>query len=379
MKLFLILIFFVYLILPAYASDVPLTKGMVITSSIKIIKADYKINGYDSLKQGIITIEGNNITVDFNGAELKGSNDKQWPNEFYGIAIFIKGGKNIVLKNANIHGFMVAVMGRDVENLTIQNCNFSYNYRQKLNSNRLREDVSDWMSYHHNENDEWLRYGAGIYLRNCNKANIHDNKITGGQCGLMMTGCNDGMVYNNNFSFNSALGIGMYRSSRNKILHNELDFNVRGYSYGIFNRGQDSADILVFEQCNENTFAYNSATHGGDGFFLWAGQHTMDTGEGGCNDNYVYKNDFSYAPTNGVEITFSRNFIIENIIKECDNGIGGGYSFNTLISKNKFEKNNVGIAIEHGQNNSIKDNIFKEDKTGIKLCARKEQPKDWGY
>lgn len=379
MKLFLILIFFVYLILPAYASDVPLTKGMVITSSIKIIKADYKINGYDSLKQGIITIEGNNITVDFNGAELKGSNDKQWPNEFYGIAIFIKGGKNIVLKNANIHGFMVAVMGRDVENLTIQNCNFSYNYRQKLNSNRLREDVSDWMSYHHNENDEWLRYGAGIYLRNCNKANIHDNKITGGQCGLMMTGCNDGMVYNNNFSFNSALGIGMYRSSRNKILHNELDFNVRGYSYGIFNRGQDSADILVFEQCNENTFAYNSATHGGDGFFLWAGQHTMDTGEGGCNDNYVYKNDFSYAPTNGVEITFSRNFIIENIIKECDNGIWGGYSFNTLISKNKFEKNNVGIAIEHGQNNSIKDNIFKEDKTGIKLWARKEQPKDWGY
>ncbi len=381
LKMKLIRFLFVPMVLSCncFATDIPITKGMVITKSVKIIKNKYAINGYDSLKQSVIIIEGNNITIDFNGAELKGSNDKNYPNEFYGTAIIIKGGKNIVLKNANIHGFKVAVMGRNVENLTIQNCDFSYNYRQKLHSNRLREDVSDWMSYHNNENDEWLRYGAGIYLRNCNKATIRDNRITGGQNGLLMTGCNDGMVYNNNFSFNSALGIGMYRSNRNKILHNQLNFNVRGYSHGIFNRGQDSAGILVFEQCNENTFAYNSATHSGDGFFLWAGKHTMDTGEGGCNDNIIYKNDFSYAPTNGIEVTFSRNKIIDNIIKECDNGIWGGYSFNTLIKKNNFEKNNVGIAIEHGQDNSIKDNMFKGDKTAIKLWARKEQPKDWGY
>ena len=269
-----------------------------------------------------------NITVDFNKAELKGSNNKEWPNDFYGTAIIIKGGKNITLKNANIHGYKVAVMGRDVENLIIQNCNFSYNYRQQLHSSRLEEDVSDWMSYHHNENDEWLRYGAGIYLRNCNKVNIHNNNITGGQCGLMMTNCNDGIVYDNNFSFNSGIGIGLYRSSRNKILHNQLDFNVRGYSDGIFNRGQDSAGLLVFEQSSDNTFAYNSVTHSGDGFFLWAGQYTMDTGEGGCNDNIVYKNDFSYAATNGVEVTFSKNYIRDNVIKECDNGIWGGYSFN---------------------------------------------------
>ena len=31
-------------------------------------------------------------------------------------------------------------------------------------------------------------------------------------------------------------------------------------------------------------------------FFLWAGQTTMDTGEGGCNDNTLIDgNDFSYA------------------------------------------------------------------------------------
>ena len=33
----------------------------------------------------------------------------------------------------------------------------------------------------------------------------------------------------------------------------------------------------------------------------------MDTGQGGCNDNLLYGNDFSHAPTNGIEATFSRN------------------------------------------------------------------------
>src|SRR5215213_7201263 len=134
----------------ALPGEIPLSKGMIIRSSVKIARAGYKINGSDSLRQGVITIDGNNITVDFNGAELRGSNDKTFPNEFYGCAVIIRPGKNITIKNANIRGFKVAVMGRGVENLTIQNCNFSYNYRQKLYSNRLREDVSDWMSYHHN-------------------------------------------------------------------------------------------------------------------------------------------------------------------------------------------------------------------------------------
>ncbi|MFZ1371454.1 MAG: right-handed parallel beta-helix repeat-containing protein, partial [Ferruginibacter sp.] len=324
---------------------VVLKQGMVITGSITVKKGIYAINGFDSLNRPVILITGNNITVDFNNALLQGSNDKQLPNAFYGLAVLIKGN-NITLKNAKITGFKVAVMAEGCTNLKIENSDLSYNYRQKLQSNWLREDVSDWMSYHHNEKDEWLRYGAGIYLKDCSKSVIRNNTITGGQCALMMMRSNDGMITENDFSFNSAIGIGMYRSNRNNILHNKLDFNVRGYSHGIYHRGQDSAGILVFEQCNDNVFAWNSVTHGGDGFFLWAGQTTMDTGEGGCNDNYIYKNDFSYAPTNGVEITFSRNHIIENIINGCDHGIWGGYSWETFITGNIIELNRIGIAIE---------------------------------
>lgn len=359
--------------------QIPLTGGMHISTSVTIKKGTYELNAPADLNTGVIIIEGNNITIDFNGAILAGSNDKKLPNDFYGVGIFIKSGKNITIKNAIAKGFKVAIIAQQVEGLTIENCDFSYNYRQHLNSNREREDVSDWMSYHHNENNEWLRYGAGIYLDHCNKSVIRYNQITNGQCGLMMTNCNDAWIYNNNFSFNSAIGIGLYRSSRNNILSNQLDFNVRGYSHGVYWRGQDSAGILVFEQCNDNQFNYNSVTHGGDGFFLWAGQTTMDSGEGGCNDNIIYANDLSYAPTNGIEVTFSRNYIERNIVKECDHGIWGGYSYNTYIGNNEFEKNRIGIAIEHGQENTIYENKFYENKEAIKLWARKTQPVDWVY
>lgn len=362
----------------AAATELPLSKAMVIRSSCTIKKAVYQLNGSDSLDRPLILVEGNNITVDFNGAELSGSNDKNWPNEYYGLAILVKGN-NITIKNARVNGFKVGLMAAGCRKLNILNSNFSHNYRQKLHSTRLRESVSDWMSYHHNEQDEWLRYGAGIYLKDCKRPNITGNTITGGQCALMMVRTDSAMITNNDLSFNSGLGIGMYRSSHNSILNNKLDFNVRGYSHGIFNRGQDSAGILAFEQCNDNNIAFNNVTYGGDGFFLWAGQTTMDSGTGGCNDNTLYKNDFSFAPTNGVELTFSRNNIKENTILECDNGIWGGYSYNTEITGNNISGNRTGIAIEHGQDNYIIENKFADNKTAIRLWANKIEPSDWGY
>jgi hypothetical protein len=361
------------------AQEISLRKGLTITKSSKIKKGTYKLDGFDSLNKPVIVIEGNNITVDFNNVVLKGSNRKQNPDDFFGVAIQIKNGRNITIKNLTARGYKVALVAKNIEGLKIENCDFSYNYRQHLNSTQEKEDISDWMSYHQNENDEWLRYGAAMYLRGCSNVIVSNCKVTGGQNALMMMECNNGMIYNNNFSFNSGIGLGMYKCSFNKVLYNKINFNVRGYSHGVYNRGQDSAGILVYEQSNNNLFYKNSVTHGGDGFFLWAGQTTMDTGKGGCNDNILMDNDFSYAPTNGIEVTFSRNKIIHNRIFECDHGIWGGYSFDTEISGNQFRYNRIAIAIEHGLNNTIHHNLFYEDKEAIRLWSRKEQPSDWGY
>ncbi len=369
-----------FLIPGAYAGSIDLKAGLVIQSSVTVNRSNYHLNAGSTLTTPVITITGKNITVDFNECVLQGSNDQSKPDAFYGLSILIKkGSENITIKNVSVHGYKLAIMAEDVLNLTIENCDLSYNWRQHLQSTIDKENLDDWLSFHNNENDEWLRYGAGIYLKNCKKAVIINNTVTGGQCALMMTKCTQAEVHDNDFSFNSGIGIGLYRSTNNKIYYNRLDYNVRGYSFGKYKRGQDSAGILVFEQSSDNFFVYNSATHSGDGFFLWAGQTTMDTGTGGSNDNFIYGNDFSYAPTNGIEVTFSRNLLMKNIIKNCDHGVWGGYSYDSDITDNQFENNRIAIAIEHGQNINIALNRFTRDTTGIKLWSREKQPADWAY
>ncbi len=383
--------FSLLLLLPTVVSaqtpEITLTQNLVIRQSCRIKTDQYRLlAGNETYPEvadlsrltSVITIEGEGITVDFQNAELRSTADTKRPDLFSGLAILIKG-KNITLKNATVRGFKIALLANAVDSLRLENCNFSYNYRPRLRSIREREDFSDWLSYHHNDKDEWLRYGAAIYLKNCRAATVKGCRATGCQNALLLSGCDDGLVYNNFFHFNSGLGIGLYRSSRNKLMHNILDWNVRGYSHGFYARGQDSAGILLYEQSSENLIAYNSATHGGDGLFLWAGQRTMDEGTGGCNDNFIYGNDFSYAPTNGIEVTFSRNKIQGNIIRECNYGIWGGYSFESVIMGNLIAECKTGIAIEHGQQNNISRNLFMDDSTGINLWARESQPADWAY
>lgn len=357
--------------------QIPLSTGLALHRSCAILPDTFRLAHPDTLRP-VIVIEGENLIVDFQGAVLDGSGPNDRPDEFAGTGILLKG-KNITLKNAKVRGFKTAILAEGVDSLRLLDCDLSYNWRPRLLSSREKEDERDWLSFHHNDQDEWRRYGAAIYLKQCDHALVRGVTATGGMNALMLAQCNDGLFYNNSFRFNSGVGIGLYRSSRNRVLHNRLDWNVRGASWGFYQRGQDSAAILVYEQSNNNTFAYNSATHSGDGFFLWAGQYTMDSGLGGCNDNLLFRNDFSHAPTNGVEVTFSRNKIVANRLDDCNYGVWGGYSFESLFLANHIEGCRYGIAIEHGQHNAVVGNEFRHDTIGLQLWARGEQPADWGY
>ena len=356
-----------------------LKAGMTITRSLKVAKRTYNLPSSDDLgKTAAVVVKGNNITVDFGGSTLLGRSLNRAPDTRTGTAVLVTG-KNVVIRNLKAHGYKIGLIARNAPGLKIVDCDFSYNWKQRLLSTLDKEDSSDWMSFHKNEADEWLRFGAGVYLRNCDNFEVKNVTIRNGQCGLMLTNCNKGLVWNSDFSFLSAIGLGMYRSSENRIMHNNIDWCVRGYSHGRWNRGQDSAGILIYEQSHKNKFAYNSVTHGGDGFFLWAGQTTMDTGEGGCNDNLLYGNDFSHAPTNGIEATFSRNDFINNLVLECWHGIWGGYSFESKVVGNVFAHNAQSIAWEHGQSNTVKANMFYQDTEGIVLWMNKTQDPNWGY
>ncbi len=365
------------LVTPGLAQTRTLRAGDVITSSTKIAARNYLLSPTGDEK-GTIVIQGDNLTIDFNGATLLGSERTLDPDKRTGVGVEVQG-RNVTIKNLKVQGYKVGLIAKNSPGLKIHDSDFSYNWKQRLLSTTEREDLSDWMSYHQNEKDEWLRFGAGIYLRGCNDFEIKGNKAHGGQNGLMITESNRGLIWNNDFSFLSSISLGMYRSSNNRIMHNKMDWAVRGYSHGVYNRGQDSAGILIYEQSNKNVFAYNSVTHGGDGFFLWAGQTTMDTGKGGCNDNLLYGNDFSHAPTNGIEATFSRNDFINNLLLECWHGIWGGYSYDSKVIGNVFGLNAEAIAWEHGQNNLVQKNVFHRDNMGINIWANATQDPNWGY
>lgn len=364
--------------LPASEAAIPIRAGLVIERTTRLRRGTYRVAsaGVDT---PVITIRGSNIDLDLSGVELVGSSEAATPDQYKGLAILIDGGEYITLRNARIRGFKVGILARNVKDLRLSGNDASRNWKQRLYSRVEKESLVDWMSYHQNEKDEWLRYGAGLYLTDVEGGRIDRNIARQGQNGLMITRSRNLAIWNNNFSYLSSLGIGMYRVTDSKVMHNRIDWCVRGYSHGFYNRGQDSAGLLMYEQSSRNVVAYNSITHSGDGLFLWAGQSTMDTGQGGSNDNLFYGNDFSHAPTNGIEATFSRNRFINNRVEENWHGVWGGYSFDSVFAGNTFARNQEAIAIEHGQNNVITGNTFTGDGIGIRLWANETQDPSWGY
>ena len=361
------------LVLALTQAPIELQAGMIITRSVRVVPKSYRIAGPP------IIVRGDNITVDFRGVTLEGIDPQADPDQARDTAIVIDGGSHIRIIKAHIHGYKIGILARGTRQLALRDNDLSDNWKPRLFSLVEHESLADWLSFHHNEKDEWLRFGAAIYLQDVTGAEVRGNVAVGGMNGLLLVRSNGVMIRDNDFSFNSGLGVGLYRSSDDTIIHNQLDYNVRGYSHHFYTRGQDSADLLLFEQSSRNVVALNSLTHGGDGVFLWAGQTTMDSGTGGANDNLFYGNDVSYATANGVEATFSRNKILANRAWGSEYGVWGGYSYETEIRGNDFKGNRTGVAIEHGQDNVIAANRFDRDSTAIRLWADSIEPSDWDY
>lgn len=70
-------LFLVFYSAVGFSQEKALVPGMKISRSVRIKKALYKLDAPADTSRHIIIIEGNNITIDFNNAELKGSNTKK--------------------------------------------------------------------------------------------------------------------------------------------------------------------------------------------------------------------------------------------------------------------------------------------------------------
>ena len=330
--------------------------------------------------------DGTRVEVDLGGGVLIGGTGK--PHEHAGTGILIRG-RNVTLRNGTIRGFKVGVRAIDCDGLILEDLVVSDNHAQRLRSKPWAEDSSDWLFPHRNDDDEWAKeHGAGIAVRNAHGAVIRRITSHRTQNGILLDRVRDSQVYDNDCSFLSGWGIAMWRSSGNTICRNSLDFCIRGYSHGVYNRGQDSAGLLMFEQCSDNIVALNSATHGGDGIFGFAGREALgeapkadaaaDWHKGrGNNRNMFLANDLSFAAAHGLEITFSfgnivaRNRFESNAI--C--GVWGGYSRDTVVAGNTFVGNGRvmqgsergGINMEHAQRTVVHGNGFENEPVGVRF------------
>jgi len=348
----------------------------------------------DADLNGVLQIKSSNIRVEFApGSVLRGAALTVAQDELSGTGIRLDGVSDVTIVGATVSGFKVGLHATKADRLTLERCTAERNFAHHLRSTAAAEDGADWLWPHANDKQEWrTNYGAAFCIEDSQRVTVRGCRVRTTQNGLIIDRVNNASIQDNDFSFLSGWGLAMWRSSDNLISRNALDFCIRGYSHGVYNRGQDSAGILMFEQCARNVIIENSATHGGDGFFGFGGKEALgeapppptagaagnsfDYTRRGCNDNLLVGNDFSYAAAHGIEMTFSfgnrfrKNRLIENGI--C--GIWGGYCQKTVIDENTIEGNGGqgggeggGINIEHGFENVIRQNVFARNSVSVAL------------
>lgn len=342
----------------------------------------------DADRNGVIHIARPDIVVVFmEGSVLRGSPAGSPGESIEGFGIRVLGASGVEIRSPHIQGYRGGILATGAHGLVIEGGSFSDLYRQRLHSTTKAEDSRDWLWPHKNDERQWLlNYGAAIYIEESSKAIVRDCTVRSSQNGILLSKVTGAQVYDNDASYLSGWGIGLWRSSRNVICRNAADYCIRGYSHGVYNRGQDSAGIIMFEQCSENIIAKNSATHSGDGLFGFAGREALGEStempkdfehqDKGCNSNLIIENDFSHAAAHGIEMTFSKgNRLVRNKLHDCGIcGFWGGYSSDTLIMGNDLAtcgapnaSEGGGINIEHGRRNTIYENTFSANSRGIAL------------
>ena len=373
---------------PAAAIVVVDRDDVVVSGSVLVQFTGVPIVDADG--DGVLHIEGDGSVVRLLGT-LRGAAESTAPEDIQGIGIRVRG-RDVSIAGGRIEGFRVGLEARGTDGLAIVETRFDGGFRQRLASTPEAEAAGDWLRPHENDAGEWAaRYGAALRVTDARDVSIRDVTVRRWQNGLMLERVTDSVVADCDASFLSGWGLAMWRVERTLVARNAFDFCIRGYSHGVYNRGQDSAGILMFEQCSDNRILRNSATHGGDGLFAFSGIEALGQATppaaadrsaewfAGCGHrgNLIAENDFSHAAAHGLELTFAfdtrihANRLLGNAI--C--GIWGGYSRGLVIDGNRLEANGDagyglergGINIEHGIANRILDNDFVANACGVHL------------
>jgi nitrous oxidase accessory protein NosD len=361
---------------------------VVVETSCTLVFGDTPV--LDANGNGVVQIRGNDLVVVCEG-HLVGAAPETTPDAYTGIGIRLTGLRN-ELRSARTSGFRVGIELERASLARIVDADVSDNRRARLLSTHEGEDGADWLRPHANDAGEWAAdYGAGLRVVDSRGVRIERLLARDVQNGILLERVDESVVIGCDASFLSGWGLALWRSCDNTIVANRFDFCVRGYSHGRFNRGQDSAGVLLFEQCSRNTFEGNSLTHGGDGVFGFAGSEALGQTPPpatsrekplghlrcGSNDNLFRANDLSFAAAHGLELTFSFGTRVEGNLFEQNAicGVWFGYGREGLFSENRFVGNGAAgygaergaLNAEHGQRLSVTANVFERNAIDVRL------------
>ena len=220
------------------------------------------------------------------------------PKDFKGVGISAKGVSNVTLKNINAKGWDIGLKVEHGSHWTVENCNFSDNF--------------------HYPEAGWGELGlhGGIVLVFVDHATLRKNKANHVWDACMLDNSHDNLVEENDFSHTSNTCLSLFTSCRNRALKNNLSWGIRirpGETHA-----RDSACVMVQAGSDDNYFADNDITHGGDGVFIRPYAGWTSSG------NVFERNDTSYANNNCIEAQCPRNTYRRNKANHGSHGIWVG-------------------------------------------------------
>ena len=339
----------------------PTRPGTQVQGEVKICPGRYRMP--DSTEQGVIIIATSGTRLDLTGVTLESGDTEA--GQFVGAGVVSRGVGRVTIFGGTIRGYRYGIRVEGGGGHVITDLDLSGSRSQVLRSTPDRFDEADWLDIF--RPDSFEQYGGGLLLKGVDGATVTGVTAQGAQNGIGLMGARRIYLADNDVSHNSGWGIHLWRSSHNLIVRNQAHHNARCESPS-YSRGCDSAGILLREHSDSNVVAENTLTHSGDGFFLSGHRPLVEPSVG----NLVYRNNASFAYHNAFESTFrAGNTFLENRADSSQYGFWLGYSTRTTVRGNTIiGSNNTAVAIEHGSDNTIADNVIIGAAIGIRLFAR---------
>lgn len=322
--------------------------GMTIDQDTQLEAGQY------SLPDGI-SIVGDNIRVVADGVHLIGANQ-----EHVGVRI---SGKNITLTGLSCASYYHGIHADHCENLM-------------LDSLRIRDtyEIDNIETFLHLWQPHGEAYGGAIVCRDVQHGTIINCDVQHQLNGIQLYDCHHLAVEQNNGAFNSGWGVYLNACNDNVIQDNQLDFCNRLFrrpENGSVRAEADAAGVVMVQGSSRNKLLRNSCIGGGDGIFITGYQHPNVIRS--CSDNLIEDNDCRLSPNNAIESTFCQgNIFRRNNVSRSNYGLWMGYSWENTLEENHVEFNRwAGIAIEHGHDWTVKNNVIQNNHgDGMRLWLR---------